>query len=445
MKLHILGPAFGLPSIDAECIAAVALIERYTQGSSQAWALVASHEAAPGTRLPFLQVGDETYSGFDRIAQYLIDTSGSTVPGLATNLTAQQQADATALSTFIKSEGQLLLDISLYVSFENYRNRTRSAFTKILPWYANFVIPPQRRHQARQRTQHLGVSSLDVDDIHDDVIDKPSSMQSEQQKKPFEHETEKHARRLLGRKDTVRTLLQKPEHAAAFKLNAIADNFFEPLQELIKNHSNLLGTDQPAIVDCLAFGYLSLMFYPKMPQNWLASTMRLKYQKLVVYLGSLRDTFRVDAHPDEALDAVSQSEKGAAELPWVSPQTFGPIAVISYIGQSLFSQLPLPKTDSGLEHLPTKRQPSFLKRYLPAVLGLTSTSLALLAFWAYNNLTWPHGEAVHFFGRRRLVDYGAAGATLSALGSLGLQMQQQQRQSQAPVQVDVTVDEQVSP
>ncbi|KAH0007797.1 hypothetical protein KCU78_g11582, partial [Aureobasidium melanogenum] len=444
MKLHILGPAFGLPSIDAECIAAVALIERYTQGSSQAWALVASHEAAPGTRLPFLQVGDETYSGFDRIAQYLVDTSGSTVPGLATNLTAQQQADATALSTFIKSEGQLLLDISLYVSFENYRNRTRSAFTKILPWYANFVIPPQRRHEARQRTQHLGVSSLDVDDIHEDVIDKPSSMQSEQQKKPFEHETEKHARRLLGRKDTVRTLLQKPEHAAAFKLNAIADNFFEPLQELLKNHSNLLGTDQPAIVDCLAFGYLSLMFYPKMPQNWLASTMRLKYQKLVVYLGSLRDTFRVDAHPDEALDVVSQSEKGAAELPWVSPQTFGPIAVMSYIGQSLFSQLPLPKTDSGLEHLPIRRQPSFLKRYLPAVLGLTSTSLALLAFWAYKNLTWPHGEAVHFFGRRRLVDYGAAGATLSALGSLGLQMQQQQQQSQAPVQVDVTVDEQVS-
>ena len=96
MKLHILGPAFGLPSIDAECIAAVALVERYTQGSSQAWALVASHEAAPGTQFPFLQVGDETYSGFDRIAQHLIDASGSNVPGLVTNLTAQQKADATA-------------------------------------------------------------------------------------------------------------------------------------------------------------------------------------------------------------------------------------------------------------------------------------------------------------------------------------------------------------
>ncbi|THV66931.1 hypothetical protein D6D28_07915 [Aureobasidium pullulans] len=445
MKLHILGPAFGLPSIDAECIAAVALVERYTQGSGQAWALVASHEAATGTQLPFLQVGDKTYSGFDRIAQHLVEVSGGTVPGLATNLTAEQQADATALSTFIKSEGQLLLDISLYVSFENYRNRTRSAFTKILPWYANFVIPPQRRDEARQRTQNLGVSSVDVDDIHEDVIDKPSSMQSEQQKKPFEHETEKHARRLLGRRDTVRTLLQQPEHAAAFRLNALADNFFEPLQDLLKKQSTLLGTEEPAIVDCLAFGYLSLMFYPKMPQNWLASTMRLKYQKLVVYIGSLRDTLRIDAHPDEALSAVSQSEKGAAELPWVTPQSFSPFAVISYIGQSLFNQLPLPKSNAGLKQLPTNRQPSLLQRYLPAVLGLTSTSLALLGFWAYNNLTWPHGEAVHFFGRRKFVDYGAAGATLSALGSLGMHMQQQHQQSQSPVQVDVTVDEQVLP
>lgn len=347
------------------------------------------------------------------------------------------------LSTFIKSEGQLLLDISLYVSFENYRNRTRSAFTKILPWYANFVIPPQRRAEARKRTQHLGVSSVDVDDIHEDVIDKPASMQSEQQKKPFEHETEKHARRLLGRRDTVRSLLQRPEHAAAFRLKALADNFFEPLQDLLANKSNLLGTSQPAIVDCLAFGYLSLMFYPKMPQNWLASTMRLKYQKLVVYLGSQRDTLRLDAHPDEALAATSEPEKGVAELPWVSPQSFGPVSVISYLGQSLINHFPLPESTSGIELLPSKHQRNLLQRYLPVLLGVTSTSLALLGYWAFHNITWPRGEAVQVFGRRRFTDYGAAGTALSALGSLGLQMRQQQ--SQAPVQVDVTVDEQVSP
>lgn len=96
MRLHILGPAFGLPSIDAECIAAVALLKCYAQGSGQSWELVASHEAAPATQFPFLQVGDALYSGFDRIAQHLVDSSGSSVPGLAAHLTPQQQADATA-------------------------------------------------------------------------------------------------------------------------------------------------------------------------------------------------------------------------------------------------------------------------------------------------------------------------------------------------------------
>lgn len=291
------------------------------------------------------------------------------------------------------------------------------------------------------------MSSVDVDDIHEDVIDKPASMHSEQQKKPFEHETEKHARRLLGRKDTVRSLLQQPEHAAAFRMNALADNFFEPLQDLLGNRSNLLGTAEPSLVDCLAFGYLSLIFYPKMPQSWLASTMRAKYQKLVVYIGSMRDTLRLDAHPDEALAAAPQAEKGAAELPWVTPQSFTPLAVISYIGQNLFNQLPLPESNAGIQHLSTKRRPTLLRRYLPAVLGMTSTSLALLGYWAYHNLNWPHGSPVQVFGRTRLADYGAAGTALSALGSLGMQMQQQQqvRQNDSAVQVDVAVDDQLSP
>jgi hypothetical protein len=172
-----------------------------------------------------------------------------------------------------------LLDISLYVSFENYRNRTRAAFTQILPWYANFVVPPQRRAEARQRTQQLGVSSLDVDDIHEDVIDKPTSLKSDhQQKKPFEHETEKHAKRLLGRRATLKSLLNRSDHAAAFRLSVLADNFFEPLQDTLNEQSTLLGTDEPAIVDCLAIGYLSLMLYPDMPQNWLASTLHQKYK-----------------------------------------------------------------------------------------------------------------------------------------------------------------------
>jgi sorting and assembly machinery component 37 len=315
-----------------------------------------------------------------------------------------------------------LLDISLYVSFENYRNRTRAAFTQILPWYANFVVPPQRRAEARQRTQQLGVSSLDVDDIHEDVIDKPTSLKSDhQQKKPFEHETEKHAKRLLGRRATLKSLLNRSDHAAAFRLSVLADNFFEPLQDTLNEQSTLLGTDEPAIVDCLAIGYLSLMLYPDMPQNWLASTLHQKYKPLKTYTDTKRETLRINAEPSHALGSSTTQ----TDLPWTTSNPTSPTKLITYISRNLFNQLPLPESTAGLEHLPSIHPPTFLQQYFPAVLGLTCTSVALLAYWVRGNLTWPHGEAVQFFGKRRLVDYGAAGAALSALGGLGLRMQQQ--------------------
>lgn len=96
MKLHILGPAFGLPSIDAECIAAVALVKTHCESINEHWELVASHEAAPGTRLPSLEDNNKSYSGFSSIARHLSDASGN-ISGIASDLTAEQRADSSAL------------------------------------------------------------------------------------------------------------------------------------------------------------------------------------------------------------------------------------------------------------------------------------------------------------------------------------------------------------
>jgi hypothetical protein len=47
LELHVWGPAFGLPSIDAECIATIAYCQRVVpQGQ---WSLVAEHDASVGT------------------------------------------------------------------------------------------------------------------------------------------------------------------------------------------------------------------------------------------------------------------------------------------------------------------------------------------------------------------------------------------------------------
>ena len=46
LELHIWGPAFGLPSIEAECIATVAYCQQVIAKGQ--WALVADHDATVG-------------------------------------------------------------------------------------------------------------------------------------------------------------------------------------------------------------------------------------------------------------------------------------------------------------------------------------------------------------------------------------------------------------
>lgn len=262
--------------------------------------------------------------------------------------------------------------------------------------------------------------------------------------KTIEHDTEKHARRLLGNRKSIRSLLQTPEHAAAFRLKALTDNFFGPLSESLGEKDYFLGTYEPSTLDCLAFGYLSLMLYPELPQPWLSSALRTEYPRLTSYVDRLRQYFSVDATVENAFKSTNnESEKNA--LPWSTPQSLSAFTALSHISQSLTQHLPFNTPAIERQLLPNRKQ-SFRQTHLPTLLGLASTTLALFGYWAYHNITWPHGEAVHFFGRKRLADYGAAGAALSALGALGREMQfenqyQQQKMEDAPVHVDVVVDE----
>ncbi|GAB7355825.1 hypothetical protein MBLNU459_g6494t1 [Dothideomycetes sp. NU459] len=441
LRLQVLGPAFGLPSVDAQCIAAVALVKAYCQSSGNAWELVASYAPTTAANFPILDDGHASYAGFASIARRLIVPTRRIISSIASELTEKQQADLTALSAFVEANGQPLLDISLYVSFENYRLRTRPAFTKILPWHTNFLLPPQLRASAKSRTSHLGISNLDVDDVHDDIIDKPSSLQSSQ--KPIEHDTERHARKLLGSRRSIRSMLQTSEHAAAFRLKALADNYFGPLAEFLGENDYLLGTYEPSTVDCLAYGYLSLMLYPDMPQTWLASTIRSRYPRLADYIDRLRKYFGVDAEAEHALNP--SATHGKRNLPWTAPQSLSALAALSHASRFLTQHVPFTTPAIQLQLQPDRKQ-SVLQTHLLALLGVASTALALFGYWAFHNIAWPHGEAVHLFGRKRLTDYGAAGAALSALGALGREMQyetayQQQRMDEADVRVDVVVDE----
>ncbi|KAK5138948.1 hypothetical protein LTR04_004038, partial [Oleoguttula sp. CCFEE 6159] len=188
---------------------------------------------------PALRDGREWVCGFNAITAHLKTRFSHRFD----DLSAEQIADSTAWTAFIQSAARPLLDLSLYVSFENYRLTTRPAFTHILPWHANYIIPPKRRAAARARTEHLGLSALDVDTVHD-VPDNASPPKS-----GADREIEGRASLLLPRKNTVRSMLAKPEYAARFRLDTVMNALFAPLHALLGHKEYLLGGKRPSALD----------------------------------------------------------------------------------------------------------------------------------------------------------------------------------------------------
>ncbi|CAK3884999.1 mitochondrial import receptor subunit Tom37 like [Lecanosticta acicola] len=411
MQLFILGPAFGLPSIDAECNATVALLQLRAKDGYQ---IIPTHQQPH--RLPLLIDGRTRVSGFSDIVRHFVNKR---IFNKSSLLNAKQQADSFAISSFVECNAQTLLDISLYVGFENYRLATRPAFTKILPWHANYIVPPQRRAAARTRTEHLGISSIDVDNVHEDMSNRPPGFEAVGKDATFEAETQKRASLLLPRKDTLRSLLQRPKHAAVFKLHALAENFFEPLQDLLEDNLYMLGGQEATSVDCLLYGYLSLMLHPKLPQDWLASILRRKYTKLVKYIERLHEVLNLETNSDEVM---ALSSTGHQSLPWQATASSSILQSLDEIHHGIRDQLPVYGTSDQLCLLHSKPFAFFQRDHRASML----TTCAFLAAMGYMTLrmgwvVWPHGDEVQIFGRKRLADYGHLGAALAGVSLLGSQ------------------------
>ena len=417
MQLYVLGPAFGLPSISAECIAAVALLQLRCP---KEWRIIPTHDIS--RRLPVLvDDGGRHIEGFQDIAKY--------VTAQDSTLSDKQQADSVAITSFLESHAQTLLDILLFVSYENYVT-TRSEFTKILPWYANYTIPPKLRTAARERTDHLGISSIDVDDVHEDLSNRPSSFDVGKEK-TLEAEAQKRTSLLLPRKDTVRSLLWRPQHSAVFKLHALADNFFGPLQDILGKNEYLLGTEEIQIVDCLAYGYLSLMLYPKLPQDWLASTAHGKYPRLAKYTERIHQQLHMHTDAVEVMTLGKCKSENEIEkvriawdmkLPWGPPAISGVVNVAKTITRDIASHVPILNKQVELISASPQKHDKW-RNYYPGLLAAFATGLGLLGYFALDTRQWiwPRSEEVHIFGRRRLADYGHLGAALAGMSFLGQQ------------------------
>ncbi|PVH94945.1 hypothetical protein DM02DRAFT_645627 [Periconia macrospinosa] len=384
-ELHIWGPAFGLPSIDAECIATVAYFTRIIpQGQ---WTLVADHDtsASPQHDFPMLVDGAIKTTGFANIVSYLRNHHSGAYD-LDYSLTHQQQTDRTAYISFLHSTAAPLLDLYLYVSSENYNAATSSAYTAILPWFANYVIPPRRRDLARARTSHLGLSSLDVAEATEETRGPGSgtaSSEYEAAKRAAGIPSEGQPKALnLGRRKGLGGLLSSPIYAARFKLDALSSEVFEPITDLLGKKDYLLNGDTPSSLDCLAFGYLSLMLYSPVPQAWLKEAIHTKYPRILRYIRRARAELLGGVEIDPA--QVWSITKGVVapptqSLPWRSQEVRGPITNVTRAARQILESLPVVSTAMQSQVIvqdDTKGLVKTNKSSLPSPLALNTISRA---------------------------------------------------------------------
>ena len=307
LEVYIWGPAFGLPSIDSDCLALVLflqsrlLIEDYVLiPSNDPYAnpygdLPALHDAAVSSTEPLWHVG---YLSITKYVDHKLGTESE--------LDAQHSANLIAYTEYFYNKGRELIDLSLWVSSENYTSVTRDALHKLLKWPDSWTVPGGLRQQARSRTEHLGFSGFDLDVAAEEQAKHDMKSQGLEAQLPT-----KFRKPHLG----VSHIFGQGSRRQQFKLAALADDFFDAIVELRAGNSWLLTTSEPTSLDCLILSLLLIMDKAEVPHDWLGFSLRERHAGLVEWcMEQSRGLIGTTAKSaDENLDLSS------ASLPWKTP------------------------------------------------------------------------------------------------------------------------------
>ncbi|KAK4100754.1 hypothetical protein N658DRAFT_472870 [Parathielavia hyrcaniae] len=417
LQLHVWGPAFGLPSLDAECLAAIALLAQ-TLGRADYQLIQSSPSAVPTQHLPTLHnPSTSTWtSGYRAIASHIqthppptsrdssssFSSSTSTPPPRKADAAAA--ADSTAYTAFLTAHAAPLLSLSLYVSSANYAAATRPAYSAVLPLPLPWTEPPAVRAAMARRAEHLGMSSLDTDaasasTAEEDGGSKRSAMVGMEGWVDVPGAAAVRIRRSSKMAGVAGSL--SPEQKRRIRLEGLAGEVLDVLGEVA-------WEGQEVGARCLAWGYLALMLLPDVPRPWLREIMEGRYSGLCEFVRE----FKAEVFP------------AGGELPWVEGgETQSAIGVGARFARGVLAEVPViaeqwtrwwagrnrrqvmaskgPRTQGGGDVL------------LPLGAGLGLTAVGAGVFF-YRGLP-PFGEAVQVWRKPvvTLSSFGAAGAMFS--------------------------------
>ncbi|EQB56662.1 hypothetical protein CGLO_03312 [Colletotrichum gloeosporioides Cg-14] len=286
LELHVWGPAFGLPSVDAECLAAIAYL--HTALPSSEWRLVPSNDPAVDTsnRLPALHANGVWVTGYASIVSHLRTTHSL---DLDSRLTPSERADALALAAHVDAHLAPLLDAYLYADHDNWAAVTRPALSQILGFPLSWTVPVLLRQGAEARSAHLGFGSLGEDDDDDAAADGDVKAGQGTLDRAMKHLP------VSGQKSVMEEM--RARTARGIRLHAVTVDALAPLEEQRAKGERTrgekmrsFGGDAPTSLDCLVFGHLVLVqAAAAAPEAWLLSIFAKKFPHLNEMVHCVRD------------------------------------------------------------------------------------------------------------------------------------------------------------
>ena len=299
------------------------------------------------------------------------------------------------------------------------------------------MVPPSRRSAAKERTAYLGLTSLHIGEDDDQRGQNKPSEQYDAAKKAAGLDNPAAARPSLlpiPQSAKMKQALRDARISDRFKLDSLTSALFDPLDDILQACSKsgrhfLLSKDKATSVDCLAFGYLSLMLYPKVPQPWLVETIKSNYPKVYEYIKHLRNV-TVGSHDIDAEHVLKGPAERKDQLPWKLLAPKPAVNEAQSIASNLLELLPLPFAQNSVVNADaaiastTTANIEKLTLSLPAKLLTISATMAsaFAAFAFYHVRNIPKGSRYYSFEADRshhrptFADFGEAGAALAVLG-----------------------------
>lgn len=292
LELHVWGPAFGLPSLDPECLAVIAYFTQALHRS--AWTLIrSSPSAVPTHRLPtvYSPLTTTWTAGLSGIITQLRSQRPPTFRDPDSGLSASAWGTTTAYAAYIASAASPLLALSLYASPANWTTVTRPAYSAALPFPLGWTEVAPVRHAWVAVGEPLGLDLVEEEGGKTASDAKEGSLPADQ-----------------GTVDTgILAGLKKaraekdeepltPEQKPRVQLNGLIGEVLGVLAELKAEHRWFLGetndgkNNGPTTLDCTAFGYLALMVIPDLPRPWLREEMTDQYPSLCTFVQDMRFT-----------------------------------------------------------------------------------------------------------------------------------------------------------